>query len=460
MTIRRGGSPRDDGSQAHPLEPGSYDDAATASRAFERELDRRRELRRRMNGDGGGHHILRFLLFALVLGALVLVGLVTVARPLITGVVTSWAYDNPGALRIPFVEAIVREQLGAALTTAPSSDSSTVTFEVLTGDTPPALAPRLAQAGLISDQRAFIFEATLGDLTPKLKAGSFELRRNMTPAEIVVGLVQNRVVVTVVPLTFREGLRIEQMTALLEKKIADGEAIHVDPKAFYDEATKPPASLLADYPWLADAGLPKGASLEGFLAPATYQIVEGTTADDLIRQMLDKFAESVGTDRMTVPASRGLTFYQVLTLASIVEREAVLDEERPLIAGVYQNHLSGKGSVQLLGADPTVFYALDTMALRNLAFDQWPTFAFWQPRSGLNAAQVTPDLAGYQTYQSRGLPPGPICTPTVASIDAALEPDTKDKYLYFVAIPNGGGAHDFSKTLAEHEQKLHKYGYT
>jgi UPF0755 protein len=156
-----------------------------------------------------------------------------------------------------------------------------------------------------------------------------------------------------------------------------------------------------------------------------------------------------------------MTFYEVLTLASIVEKEAVLDEERPIIAGTYQNHLSNeRPSVQLLAADPTVFYALDTLKLRELPFEQWFEFAFWVPPGvGLSGVELPEDLAGYQTYQVRGLPPGPICTPSLASIEAALEPDTSDNYLYFVAIPEGGGAHDFSRTFEEHQQKLVQYGY-
>ncbi len=156
-----------------------------------------------------------------------------------------------------------------------------------------------------------------------------------------------------------------------------------------------------------------------------------------------------------------MTFYQVLALASIVEREAVIDEERPLIAGVYQNRLDGKGkSKTILNADPTVLYAVDTMHLRELPFEEWVNYFFWSvPEGGLATVAVSEDLLGYQTYQNRGLIPGPICTPTVASIDAALEPDTATDYLYFLAIPDADGAHVFAKTLAEHNANKQKYGY-
>jgi UPF0755 protein len=151
----------------------------------------------------------------------------------------------------------------------------------------------------------------------------------------------------------------------------------------------------------------------------------------------------------------------VLTLASIVEREAVLDDERPLIAGVYQNRIDRVPSVKhgLLQADPTIIYAVDTVELGKYSPD-WANYVFWTvPEGGIKDQQLPASLAGYNTYVVRGLPPAPIATPTLASLDAALEPDTRSGYTYFVAIPDGKGAHDFSKTLAEHEKKLKKYGY-
>ena len=126
--------------------------------------------------------------------------------------------------------------------------------------------------------------------------------------------------------------------------------------------------------------------------------------------MLDNFVTNVGADRLAVPAERGLNFYQVLALASIVEREAVLDDERSLIAGVYQNRINGIAGVttRLLNADPTVFYAIDTIKLDDLAFDQWQRFSFWSPPGVALADVVVPEaLQGFQTYQTAGLIPWP-----------------------------------------------------
>ncbi len=453
MTIRDGGRPRDERSQAHPAAPGVYDAAPRPDRD-DRQFGNGSNRRRDRGGIGG---FVRFLAFALILAAIVLTSMLTVLRPIVSGALFDWAYDNPGALRMPFVADIVRDRLGDTLTEPASNDPTEVEFAVLAGDTPAAVARRLADAGLVRDERAFIFQATLRELAPKLQEGNFRLARNMTPDQLVTGLIENRIVITVVPVNFREGLRIEQITAKLQTL---GPPLTIDPKAFYDLATDPPAALLDDYPWLAAAGLPKGASLEGFLGPATYDLTAESTAEDLVRQMLDAFHEQVGDEPLAVPKSRGLTFYQILTLASIVDHEAVLDEERPLIAGVYQNRLNSTGAGQILAADPVVFYALDTVALGERDFATWQEYAFWVP-PGVALGDVTlpKPLEGYQSYRVRGLPPGPICTPSLASIDAALAPDTKDHYLYFLAIPDSGGKHVFARTQKEHDANKQKYGY-
>ena len=418
---------------------------------------------RRRNGSSGFRlpGIIRFLLFAGVLAGLVMIVLLTALRPVLRAGVASWAWDNPGAIiRFPFVADLVREDLGAALTTPASADPTVKVFTVNVGDTIYTLAPRLVQEGYTTSERPFLFAALDGGLSDKLAAGTFVLRTNMTPLEVADALITARVTVTTEDITFREGLRIEQMTALLQTK-----QVGFDPKDFYDLAKHPTAALLADYDWLQ---LPKGASLEGFLYPDTYQVITAsnggpasvTTAEDLIRMLLDRFAEVVGPERMDVPESRKMTFYQVVTLASIVEHEAAVDEERPLIAGVFQNRLNGlHGVARILNSDPTVTYATDTMALAQLPFEKWQEYFFWKvPPSPLSKVQVDADLQGYQTYQVAGLIPGPISTPSLASIDAALKPDTSTGYLYFVLIPDTK-EHAFARTLKEHNANLRKYGY-
>ncbi len=476
MTFR--GGRRDDRSQARPLDPGSYDDAERTDVSirndpsrprgeprYEPEWRRVSEVRysRGVSSGSGGHGFIRFLLFAVVLAALVVTTMFTVLRPVVRSAIVDWAWENQGALRFGFVADLVREDLGDALTEPAGTDPTRSEFEVVLGDTPASLAPRLEAGGYIASERAFLFHAIQTELGPKLKAGKFLLRGNMTLDEVSAALLGSSIQVSSEVVTFREGLRIEQMTAKLQTI-----PTKVDPMAFWELATNPPADLLADYPWL---DLPEGRSLEGYLYPATYTLVVDagggttplTTADDLVRMMLDKFQEVAG-DLLEVPEERGMTFYEVLTLASIVEREAVLDEERPIIAGVYQNRLDGlRGAAKILNADPTVFYALDTLSLRELPFEDWQLFSFWNPPGrALAGVDVPEELQGYQTYQTGGLIPGPICTPSIESIEAALAPDTERDggYLFFVAIPDGGGKHAFAKSLAEHRENLKKYGYT
>ncbi len=454
MTIRGGGRPRGD-SQAHPLESGSSRGRGDADprRAAPRVAYGRSAYGRSAYAAEGGHHFLRFLVFALILAALVLVAMATVFRPLLAKAVVGWADTNPTMLRVPFVADLVREDLGAALTTPAGTSTTPVEFVVNDGDTPATLAPRLKESALIADERAFIFEATEADLASRLQTGRYLIAGNLTPAQVVTALVNNRITVTTIDVTFREGLRLEQLVAKLQT-IQSG----VDAKAFYDLVTHPPASLVNDYPFLK---LRTWDSLEGFLYPATYTLrtdaQDPTRAEDLVRMMLDQFGQHVDADRLAAAKDAG-GLAKVLILGSIVEREAAVDSDRPLIAGVYQNRLDHRP--RILNADPTILYALDTENLGKLPFEQWQQYFFWKTANAdLNSIDLSGDLAGFQTYQRAGLPPWPLCTPTVASIDAALHPNTKAGYFYFVAIPNGGGKHAFAKTASEFDQLLHKYGY-
>ena len=393
---------------------------------------------------------MRFLVFSLVLAAIVLVSLVTFLRPLISGAIVGWASDNPSALGIPFVADMVRDDLGKALTDAPSADAKNVEFIVNDGDTARTIATRLQTEGFVTDSRAFVFTAIERSLTDKLEAGTFILRRNLTPDQLVTALLQAKDLAIALP--FREGLRLEQVVAKLETL-----PVTMNVEDFYDLVKHPTAAILDAHPWL---NLPKGATLEGFLAPATYTVLPDITPVELVDKMLDTFYDQVTADRMDVPAARGMTFYQIVTLASLVEREAVLDSERPLVAGVFQNRLEPEalparqvpvGRHDLLRERHDPAGQDDRAAVLN--------YTFWAPVNGkLEGETVPADLIGYDTYTSVGLMPGPICTPSLASIDAALHPDTKDKYLFFLAKNDGSKTSAFAKTAAEHQKNIEKYG--
>jgi UPF0755 protein len=455
MTIRSGGRPRD--GRATPATP--YDPEAYATETIPEFSQPVQDNRGR--GGGGGHGIvgfLKFLVFALVLAAFVLAVALTALRPMVTGAIMSVAEDNPAALQLPFVRDIVEENLGPILTEPASSDPTQVQFLVEPGDTAKTIAARLEDEGFLGDRRAFVFWAIDRKLTGSLQSGTFILRKNLAPNDLVTALLAPPKI-PYVDIALRRSLRLEQITAKLQTLPLD-----MDPQAFYDLASHPPATLIADYPWLKTilADAPKGASLEGFLWPGTYRVLPDTTPEELIRLMLDKFIADVGEQRLAVPKARGLSFYQVMTLASIVEREAMLDDERALIAGVYQNRLDGLPGIKnkILNADPTVLYANDTVELDKLPFLDWQRYNFWVPPGvPLASIQLPEALQGFNTYVVPGLVPSPICTPSLPSIDAALEPDTAAKYLYFLAIPDGAGKHVFAKTKQEHDANRAKYGY-
>jgi peptidoglycan lytic transglycosylase G len=453
MTIRSGGRPRDSRtSEAAPYDPDAY--ATESIPAYSEPTPRGR---RGGSGRSGGSVVglLKFLVFAIVLGAVVLGVALTALRPAVADAIMGIAEDNPAALQLPFVKDIVAEKLGPALTTPISQEATQVEFLVEQGDTARTIATKLETSGLIGDSRAFVFISVERGLTGSLQQGTFILRKNMTPDQLVSALLAPPEV-KYVDVALRTGLRLEQITAKLETL-----PLQMDASAFRDLVASPPAELIDGYPWLKKilADAPKGASLEGFLWPATYRVLPDTTPEELVRLMLDAFAANVGPERMNVPADRGLSFYQIVTLASIVDREAQLDEEKPLIAGVYANRLDPKKfPLDMLQSDPTIFYLNDSLQLAKIPVSAWTQYVFWAPiKGGLTDETLPPELAGYNTYTSKGLPPGPICTPTVTSIDAALEPDTKDGYLYFIAKGDGSKTTAFAKTLKEHQANVKKY---
>ncbi|HLY14131.1 MAG TPA: endolytic transglycosylase MltG [Candidatus Limnocylindrales bacterium] len=465
MTIRGGGSPRDRDPiieprssrtrQAHRIDEVAIDDEhyARPPAALDPATAKvPRTSGRRGSGGGGLGGLIRLLLFIAILAAVVVVSALTVLRPVITQAVVDYASKNPSALKLPFVADLVRDDLGTALTDAPSTSATDVTFNVVDGDTAQSIATRLQQAGLLKDARALVFIATEQNLTTSLESGTYILRMNMTPQQIVTSLLVSHQVA--VSIALRPSLRLEQITAELQTI----SGLSMDVQAFYDEVKHPPATLLADYPWLTPL-LPKGASLEGFLAAATYTVSPDITADQFVRQLLDTWYQQVGPDLLKVPASRGLSFYQVLALASVVERETGDDADRAKIAGVYQNRLDPQlFPLNEFQSDPTIFYVNDTLQLAKLPFNQWQTYLFWAPLTKGTSlpAELPADLAGYNTYVSKGLIPGPLCTPSVASIKAALDPDTTGHYLYFLATKSGTTV--FEKTYAQHQADIAKYG--
>jgi len=400
----------------------------------------------------GRRSLVGFLVFVGIGAVVVLLALGTVLRPLTRSMVVGFADANPGALGLPFVAGFVREDLGQPMTAPASADSTEVEFTVTAGETAAGIAGRLVDESLLRDPRAFLLIAIDRGVTGQLDAGTFLLRRNLTPDQLVGTLLEAKDPSFVIQ--FRTGLRLEQMTAYIQARPDEIATLEMDAADFLALVRTPPKELLDDYPWL---DLPKGATLEGYQAAGAYRVLPDTTAEELVRKMLDRFIENVGLARIEAAKAAGRSFHEVLTLASLVERETSREDEKALVAGVYQVRMDRDN---LLNGDPTVIWGVDLLALQGLDLAKWPQYSFWNvPAEPMASIGFPKAIAGYQTYRSRGLFPGPICTPTAASIDAALAPDTKAKYLYFVAIPGGDGAHDFSRTYEEHLEKLKKYGY-
>jgi UPF0755 protein len=178
--------------------------------------------------------------------------------------------------------------------------------------------------------------------------------------------------------------------------------------------------------------------------PATFAFDEKTTATGLLQSMLDAFGKQVTPEIVDAGKRRGMTLHQVVTLASIVEREAGSAAERPIIAAVFINRLSQGVPLQ---ADPTVQFAVSRVE------GNVEKFGYWKPRL------TTSDLAinsPYNTYLNRGLPPGPITNPGIESIKAVVNPAGVD-YLYFVASPACDGTHLFASSLAAHNTNVEKF---
>ena len=388
----------------------------------------------------------------LALGAIVLaLVLGRVAAPALIGdVLVSASLRSPALLSLPLLGDIVVERLGDRISAPAGSDTALVTVEIAAGSSSSEIATQLYDAGLIGDETGFIVAVSRAGLEGGLQAGLFQVAASMTPSEIAVALTQPYRE-PAIPVQLRAGLRLEQIVAQIGTL-----DLPFTQRELLDLLRAPSAEILADYDWL---DLPTDSTLEGRLGAGTFNVPVSATVERFVRMLLDRFAEEVPTE-LRGSAPDGRSFHEVLTMASIVEREAALDEERPRMAGVYAYRLQqGIG----LFADPTIIWVADSAALRNLKLEKWQTYEFWtfpeQPYVGLVPPRVPKDLVPWNTFVRGGLPPTPICSPSRASIEAALTPDTSRKEMYFVLIPGANGRHDFSQTLAEHEAKARKYGW-
>lgn len=348
------------------------------------------------------------------------------------------SFDSPNSFFLSMYLSMHQAELNQAV----SDDPTAVVFVVEPGETATGVAAKLEEQGLVVSGDVFGRFMAYHGLDVSLEAGTYRLRPNMTMHEIAEALQHGGADSVIV--TIPEGWRMEQVAWLMEEQgVMRG-----------DDFLAYARSAVYDFPWLASR--PAGASLEGFLFPDTYELPTDAVPANLVDLMLATFDARVAPEiegrlagRMIFDLNlsdyRPLTLFDVVTLASIVEREAVLDEERPIIASVYHNRLDPayvEETALRLSADPTIQYAkgLDPQ-----------TGNWWNPMlPGEGQTLESP----YNTFKVQGLPPGPICSPGLASILAVLNPaDTN--YLYFHAI--GDGQHVFASTLEEHMRNQEQY---
>jgi UPF0755 protein len=296
------------------------------------------------------------------------------------------------------------------------------------------VAERLQEIGMISDAELFRRYLNYNELDASLEAGDYLLRRNMDMVEIGQALQQAST--EEVTVTIREGWRAEEIAEYLsDEDIMDG-------NAFLSMAREGTA---VEHPLLSDR--PGGQSYEGYLFPDTYRLTIPARPEALIERMLDNMASKLPANTFELATRQGLSFYGVLTVASIVEREAAAADERPIIASVYLNRLAPGSIEPYLNADPTVQYAMGYQP----DADQW-----WKTPVTLEEyATVT---SPYNTYINPGMPPGPISNPGINSIVAVLEP-AQTTYLYFVCqeVNCANGRHVFATTFEEHQQNVATY---
>ena len=288
--------------------------------------------------------------------------------------------------------------------------------EVRRGQRTSTILQNLQKQGLLRDQWIPLVYMKLLRRNDSLKAGVYEFDKALSPVDVIDKLVRGDVVLK--SITIREGL-----DRFAIAKIFAAEGLGTEDQ--WDQVTSEP-DLIRDI-------APEAQSLEGYLFPDTYKFDPGTPAATIARAMVANFRKSWGSEIALI--ATGLGPHQTVTLASIVETEAQLPQERPIVASVYFNRIQKR---MLLGADPTVIYALKLEGR-------------WNGNIRKDDLQIT---SPYNTYRTPGLPPGPIANPGLASLRAAAAP-AATPYLYFVG--RNDGSHVFSTNIAEHNRNVEKY---
>lgn len=294
-------------------------------------------------------------------------------------------------------------------------------FQISLGESVPSIASRLEAEGIIWNAGTFSAYLQYTGLDRSLQAGNYMLSPSMTSIEI--GHHLQDATPTEVTLTVLAGWRIEEIAASLPTT-----GLEVSPESFIESASSHPTGYL----FLKD--LPLQSNLEGFFFPGSYKVPRTLTSTQLIALLLDNFQAQLTPKLQRGFNNQGMNVFQAISLASIVQREAVSEEEMPLIASVFFNRLAAGMKLE---ADSTVQYALGYNHKQN---------TWWT--NPLSSQDLKIDSA-YNSYLYPGLPPGPIANPGLSALRAVAFP-AQTPYYYFRAACDGSGKHTFAETFEEH----------
>jgi UPF0755 protein len=308
-----------------------------------------------------------------------------------------------------------------ALTNPADPAGNVAPFDIELGESATSVALRLQHEGLIRDANAFRIFLVYSGLDRGIQAGRYEINPRLTAVEIGRALQDS----TPQQVTFQilAGWRLEEIAAALPTS-----GLNVRPEDFL-EAARNPAGREPD-------GWPELSTLEGFLLPGGYKIDRSVTTDELIHIFTSRFDESITADLRAAYEREGLSLAQAVTLASIVQRETMVTEEEPTIASVFINRLNAG---MKLDSDASVQYAV--------GFNDGQNTWWTNPLSNDDLQKNSP----YNTYISEGLPPGPICNPSLEALQAVAYP-AQTAYFYFRARCDNSGRHVFVETYEQHLQ--------
>jgi len=310
-----------------------------------------------------------------------------------------------------------------SLNTPVSSSPDLKSFGVTSGQGSTEISRQLKQQGFIRSPLVFQFYVWTQGISSKLKTGEYFLSQNLSSQEIAEILFKGPGKTKEKRLTFIEGWTLNDFANYLENQGM------VKSQDFWP-AVQQKASYWDQYEFLA--AKPKNLDLEGYLFPDTYRIYSDTTAEEIVKKMLDNLGAKLTDDILSEIKRQGKTVHEILTLASILEKEVSTDSDRKLVADIFYKRLAADIALQ---ADSTVNYASGKSVSR------------------ASAGDLKID-SPYNTYKYRGLPPGPICNPGLSAIMAAIYP-TPNSYYYFLTTPEGKVI--YSQTYDEHVAAKNKY---